>query len=182
MKDLMQSAYYAEKIPTYWQDVKNGNRTIKTMWNIRKQFIADMEEYNTKLVGAYNMAFDRRALNNLIRYTSKSWARWFFPYGTEFFDIWNFACSTFLNTKSYINFALENNLVSEADNIQTSAECAYKFITKNIDFIEEHKGIEDVRIEVAILTKCYNTHKKICNSVDTSCWRKVQEKRKEIYS
>jgi hypothetical protein len=126
------------------------------------------------------MGFDKRALNNLIRYTSKSWARWFFPYNIEYFCIWNFACSVLLNTKSYIDFAIENNLISEADNIQTSAECAYKFITNNTEFREEHKGLDDVLIEVAIMAQCYKTHKKIENSVNSACWRKVQRKRKEM--
>lgn len=180
MKDVMQSAYYADKIPQYWEDIKSGNRTIKPMWTIRKQLIDDMKNYNTNMVGAYNMGFDKRALNNLIRYTSKSWARWFFPYDTEYFCIWNFACSVLLNTKSYVDFAIENNLISEADNILTSAECAYKFITKDTEFREEHKGLEDVKIEVAIMAKCYKTHKKIENNVNSTCWRKVQRKRKEM--
>ena len=180
MKDVMQSAYYAEKIPQYWEDIKNGTRSIKPMWTIRKIFLEDLKTYNTNRVGAYNMSFDKRALNNLIRYTSKSWARWFFKFDTEFFDIWNHACSVLLNTKSYIDFAIENELISEAGNIQTSAECAYKFITKNCEFKEEHKGLDDVLIEVAIMTQCYKTHKKIENSVNSACWRKVQRKRKEI--
>jgi hypothetical protein len=180
MKDVMQSAYYSEKIPQYWEDIKSGNRAIKPLWAIRKQLLADMKKYNTKRICAYNMAFDKRALNNTIRYVSKSWARWFFPFGCEFQCIWNFACSTLLNTKSYIDFALKNGLISEADNIQTSAECAYKFITKNTEFSEEHKGLEDVRIEVEVMASCYKTHKKIENNINSACWRKVQRKRKEI--
>jgi hypothetical protein len=180
MKDVMKSAYYAEKIPQYWDNIKNGLTIIKPMWAIRKQLLADMKEYNTKRVCAYNMGFDKRALNNLMRYHSKSWCRWFFPFGTEFYDIWNLACSTLLNTKSYIDFALKNGLVSDCDNIQTSAECAYKFITKNCEFEEEHKGLDDVRIEVAVMASCYRTHKKIENSINSACWRKVQRKRKEM--
>jgi len=180
MKDVMKSAYYSEKIPQYWEDIKNGTRQIKSIWAIRKQLISDMKEYNTKRICAYNMAFDKRALNNTIRYLSKSWLRWFFPFGCEFNCIWNFACSTILNTKSYINFALKNNLISEANNIQTSAECAYKYITNNINFEEEHRGLEDVRIEVEVLASCYKTHKKIENSINSACWRKVQRKRKEL--
>ena len=180
MKDVMKSAYYADKIPQYWEDIKSGNRVIKHMWTVRKQLLADMKKYNTKRISAYNMAFDKRALNNLMRYVSKSWCRWFFPFGCEFTCIWNFACSTILNTKSYVDFALKNGLVSEADNILTSAECAYKFITKDTDFKEEHKGLEDVRIEVAVMASCYRTHKKIENNINSACWRKVQRKRKEM--
>ncbi len=179
-KDLMQSAYYAEKIPNYWKDIKSGKRELKTFFNIRKQLFEDMEKYNIKKVGAYNMGFDKRALNNDIRYITKSFLRWFFPYGTEFFCIWNMACTTILNRPSYINFALENGFVSEKGNIQTSAECAYRYLTKNKDFIESHTGLEDVLIEVAIMAYCYRQHKKFDNSINTACWRKVQTARKEM--
>lgn len=180
MKDVMQSAYYAEKIPQYWADIKSGNRSIKSMWTIRKQLIDDMKNYNTNRIGAYNMGFDKRALNNLIRYTSKSWARWFFKFNTEFFDIWNCCCDLLLARKSYIDFAIKNNFISDKGNILTNAECAYRYITNNVDFKEEHKGLDDCIIEVAILAKCFSQHKKMNTSINTACWRKVQRKRKEL--
>lgn len=180
MKDVMQSAYYAEKIPRYWEDIKAGSRLIKPMWKVRKEIIADMKKYNIKKVGAYNIGFDKRALNNLMRYVSKSWSRWFFPFGTEFFDIWNCACELLLARKSYIDFALKNGLVSEKDNILTSAESTYKYITKQLDFKESHTGLEDVLIEVKILAECYKQHKKMNTSINSACWQKVQRKRKEL--
>ena len=139
-----------------------------------------MKQYKVKKVGAYNMGFDKRALNNDVRYCSKSFFRWFFPFGTEYFCIWNMACQTILNTTSYIKFALQNGLVSDKDNILTSAECCYKFLKKNVDFIEEHTGLEDVRIEVEILAKCYATHKKMNKEINSACWRLPQRKRKEL--
>ena len=104
-RELMKSAYYAEKLPEYEKEIKNGTRKIAGIWTIRKQFIDCMKKYNTSTVCAYNMGFDKRALNNDIRYISKSWARWFFPYGTEFECIWHMACSCILNRPSFIKFA-----------------------------------------------------------------------------
>lgn len=179
-KDMMQSAYYAEKIPQYWTDVKNGTREIKTFYNIRKQIKEDMAEYEVTKVGAYNMGFDKRALNNDIRYITKSFLRWFFPYGTEFFCIWHMACTSILNRPSYIKFALENDFVSPAGNVQTSAECAYRYIIKDPNFIESHTGLEDVLIEVAIMAYCYRQHKPFENSINSACWRKVQHARQEM--
>ena len=126
------------------------------------------------------MAFDKRALNNVIRYCSKSLIRWFFPFGTEFFCIWSMACQVLLNSTSYIKFALQNGLESEAGNIQTSAEACYKFLTNSVDFTEEHTGLEDVRIEIDIMAKCFSTHKKMDKNINTSCWRLPQRKRKEL--
>lgn len=179
-EELMNSAYYAEKIPKYWDDIKTGKRVIKSIFNIRKQIKTDMKEYNIKKVGAYNMAFDKRALNNIIRYASKSFIRWFFPFGTEFFCIWSMACQVILNTTTYIKFAMQNDLVSEAGNVQTSAESCFKFLTNSIDFVESHTGLEDVEIEVQILAKCFATHKKMNKNINYSCWRIPQKKRKEL--
>jgi hypothetical protein len=179
-KEMMKSAYFAEKIPHYWEDVKKGTREIKSIFNIRKQIKADMKEWNVRKVGAYNMGFDKRALNNLIRYCSKSFIRWFFPFSTEFFCIWNMACQVVLNSTSYIKFALQNGFVSEKDNIQTSAEVCYRFLTKQVEFIESHTGLEDVRIEVEIMAKCFSTHKKMDKKINSACWRLPQKKRKEM--
>ena len=180
MKDTMKSAYFAEKIPQYWEDIKNGTREIKSIYKIRKQVAEDMKTYGVKKVGAYNMGFDKRALNNVMRYTTKSFCRWFFPFGTEFFCIWSMACQTLLNTTTYIKFAEKNGLVSDANNILTSAESCYKFITDSIDFSESHTGLEDVKIEIEIMAKCYRTHKKLNSEINTHCWREPQRKRKEL--
>lgn len=179
-KEMMKSAYFAEKIPHYWEDIKNGTREIKSIFNIRKQIKADMKEWNVKKVGAYNMGFDKRALNNVIRYCSKSLIRWFFPFGTEYFCIWHMACQVVLNSTSYIKFALQNDFVSEKDNILTSAEVCYRFLTKQVDFIESHTGLEDVHIEVEIMAKCFSTHKKMDKKINSACWRLPQKKRKEL--
>ncbi len=179
-KDLMTSCYFAEKVPKYWEDIKQGKRTVKSIFNIRKQIHADMKEYKVKQVGAYNMGFDQRALNNVIRYCSNSYIRWFFPFGTTYFCIWNMACQVVMNTTSYIKFATQNGLESEKGNLFTNAECCYKYITKQVDFTEEHTGLEDVKIEVEIMAKCFATHKAMKKTINSSCWRLPQKKRKEL--
>ena len=180
MTDLMQSAYYASKLPQYFEDIRKGNRVVASMWQIRRALKADMENFNTKKVGAYNMGFDKRALNNLVRYISKSWLRWFLPYGTEFFDIWNPCCDLLLARPSYIKFAEKHNLYTEKGNISTSAENAYRYITKDKEFIESHTGLEDCKIEAVIFAKCVSQHKPMDTAINSGCWRKVQKKRKEI--
>jgi hypothetical protein len=150
------------------------------MWNVRKVMLADMDKYNIKKVGAYNMSFDKKALNTLMRYNTKSKFKWWFPYGTQYFCIWSMACEMILNRTSYIKFATRNGLISEKDNIFTNAECAYRYVTDKMDFNESHTALEDVLIEVAIMATCYKTHKKLVNKVNPHCWRVVQKKRKEL--
>ena len=180
MADVMKSAYYAEKLPKYWEDLKNGKRVMKSLFNIRRQLLEDIKTYKVKNIGAYNMGFDKRALNNTIRFCSQSYMRWFFPYGMKYICIWNMACQTLLNTSTYIKFAEKNGLASEKNNILTSAESTYKFLTKDVNFIEEHTGLEDVKIEIEIMAKCFATHKKMDKSINSCCWRIPQKKKKEI--
>lgn len=179
-KELMSYAYFADKIPQYWKEIKKGSRQLKSFYSIRRQIKSDMAEFGISKVGAYNMGFDKRAMNNDTRYITKSFLRWFFPYGTEFFCIWNYACNTILNTEDYVNYAIEHNFVSAKGNIQTSAECAYRFLTDNADFVECHTGLEDVMIEVAILNACINSGMERVDKINSACWRKVQRKRKEM--
>ena len=179
MKDTMKSAYFAEKIPQYWEDIKNGIREIKSIYKIRKQVAEDMKTYGVKKVGAYNMGFDKRALNNVMRYTTKSFCRWFFPFGTEFFCIWNLATQTLLQQKTFFKMAEKNGWFSEKGNLLTNAEVTYNYIKKMSDFKEEHKGLEDVRIEIEIMAHCFRQHKKMNTNINTSCWRLVQKAYKE---
>lgn len=179
-KDLMNSAYYAKKIPQYWEDLKAGRREMKRITTIKKIVAEDMKKFGVTMVGAYNMAFDKRATNNGIRYNTYSFYRWFFPYGTEFFDIWNMACSSFLRSKHFIKWALKNGFVSDAGNIKTSAEVAYKYITKNVDFEESHTGLEDVEIETEIFFKVLRCKMKYDSTIIGAPWRIVQNARKEF--
>ena len=179
MKDTMKSAYFAEKIPQYWEDIKNGSREIKSIYKIRKEVKDLMKKYNVKKVGAYNMGFDKRALNNVMRYATKSFCRWFFPFGTEFFCIWHLATQTLLQQKTFFKMAEKNNWFSEKGNLLTNAEVTYNYIKKMSDFKEEHKGLEDVRIEIEIMAHCFRQHKKMNTNINTSCWRLVQKAYKE---
>ena len=178
--DLMQTAYYAEKLPRYWEDYAKGQRQMKTLLAIRRTLYRVMEEYDITDVWAYNCRFDRNGLNNTIRYLTKSEYRWFFPYGTEFHCIQHCACQTILQQKSYFRFALENNLISAHGNLSTSAESAYKYLIGNADFEESHTGLEDVQIEVKILAKCFNQHKSMNTTISANAWRLPQKNFKEF--
>ena len=179
-KDLMKSAYFADKIPMYWEDIKSGKRVVKSAMNIRKEIHQDMKNFKVTKVGAYNMGFDKRALNNLIRYTSKSFVRWFFPFGTEFFCIWHMACQVLMDTTSYIKFAKANKLYTPSDNILTNAECCYKWLKDKVDFVESHTALEDVEIEVEIMARCYATHRKMDKKPYGACWRIPQRTAREL--
>ena len=49
-----------------------------------------------------------------------------------------------------------------------------------IDFEESHTGLEDVKIEVAIMAECYRKHQKMDRAINAACWRIPQRKKKEL--
>lgn len=178
--ELMQTAYYAKKLPQYWEQLLNKQREMVSILTAKRIVSRTMEEYNIEDVYAYNAHFDTSNLNWTISYLTKSKYRWFFPYGTKYHCIWHMACQTILTQKSFLRFAIENKLTSASGNISTSAETAYKYISRNADFEEAHTGLEDVEIETKILVKCYAQHKKMDTKINRRCWAIPQQKRKAL--
>lgn len=163
MKDVMKSAYYAEKIPKYWEDIKAGKRILTTFWNVYDTFKKDIKEYGVKNVFAHNAGFDVRALNNTIRYITKSKFRWFFPRKIEIWDTLKMARQTIGKQKAYKEFCLRNNYMTKhrKPQVRLTAEILYRYISGQGDFIESHTGLEDVLIETKIMAHCFRQHKKM---------------------
>lgn len=160
-KQLMKSAYYANKIPQYWEDIKNGSRILTSFYNIRKAMIKLIEKYEITEIYAHNMRFDYGALNNTQRWETKSKFRYFFPKDALICDTLKMARDVIGKMPTYTKFCEENGFLTKANKPQMKAETLYRFITKDVDFIESHTGLEDVLIEKEILAYCYRQHKKM---------------------
>lgn len=178
-KNLMTSAYYAHKIPEYLESIRKGEREVANLYAIRQKVLDVFKRYPIRAVCAYNAGFDYKALNTTQRYITKSKYRYFLPYGVEVFDIWHMACQTICSLNKYYKFCIDNGFVSASGNISTSAETVYRFLTNTPTFVEEHKGLEDVLIEVAIMTECYKKHQKMKRNIYRACWRIPQRKEKK---
>lgn len=162
-RDLMKSAYYAKKIPMYIKDIEDGTRTLATYATIRRTFIEDMADFGVTRVWAHNMKFDLYALNNTTRWLTKSKYRYFMPYGVEIMDTMKIARQLIGTMPTYRRFCEENGYMTKhrVPQPQLKAEVIYRFISGNNDFVENHTGLEDVRIEREILAYCYRKHKKM---------------------
>ena len=160
-KELMKSAYYSEKIPKYWEDIKSGTRQLKSFYNIRKQLLEDIAEYGVKEIYAHNMRFDYGTLQNTQRWLTKSKYRYFFPKGIEICDTLKMARQVLKDSKMYRVWCEQNGYITKNNQCRFSAEVLYRYITGNDDFIESHTGLEDVMIEKDILAYCYSRHKKM---------------------
>ena len=94
-EELMASAYFVEKIPMYWEQIKNGERTLTSFYNIRKCLVDVMAKYNIDIVIAHNARFDYISTATTQRYLTKSKFRYFFPYGTKIWDTLKMAREVF---------------------------------------------------------------------------------------
>lgn len=181
-RDMMQTAYYADKIPSYVREHHAGQRKMVSFYEARKNILALMRKYNVKDVCAYNANFDRNALNTTQRWLTKSKYRYFFPRETNFICIWNMACQTLCQRITYKEFCECNNFTSnrkgepDAKNYSTSAETVYRYLILNPQYEEEHKGLDDVKIETYIFARCLAAKKAFPDGkgIKRNCWMKVK--------
>ena len=160
-KELMQSAYYAEKLPLYYKRIANGSAQVANWQTIKNTLWADIAEYEVKEVIAHNARFDYLATATTQRWLTKSKYRYFLPYGVEVWDTLKMARSVVANKPTYRKFCEENGHTygKNGNQVRLTAEVLYQFITQNKEFEEEHTGLADVLIEKEILKYCYRQHK-----------------------
>ena len=157
--ELMQSAYYAKKIPQYRADLASGKRILANTYEIRKALVDLINKYDCKFVCAHNARFDYNSLNNTQRWTTKSRFRYFLPYGLEWWDTLKMARSVMGKMPTSQRFCAENGYTTKTGKPRFTAEICYRFITKDNTFVESHTGLEDVEIETEILRYCHRQHK-----------------------
>ena len=159
MKDLMESAYYAEKIPNYKKEIANGQRKVVSLYEARKIFQAVCKKYNVKACIAHNARFDYRSTSKTQRYITKSKYRFFLPYGIELWDTMKMANDTICKQVHYKEFCYTNGYMTKNGRVRKTAEILYKYISGEHDFKESHTGLEDVMIEKEIFAHCIRQHK-----------------------
>lgn len=152
---LMNNAFYKNKIPFY-------NEKLKTDSNYKK--VNDIElllnlndfikENKIKYFLAFNVKFDYNSINNLYdKVGVKNEFR-----KLRLIDIWKIATDMLEMFpplyESYMIFCYRNNYITESGkNVKTSAETFNRWVNNDINFIENHTGLEDTFCEYNILLK-----------------------------
>ena len=165
-KELMSYAYFADKIPQYWEDIKRGKRELKTFRNIKKAFADCVKRNKVKIVLAHNARFDYRSLNLTLRFLTSSKQRFFFPFGIEIWDTLKMSRMVLNNLDEYGEFCYSNDYLTKRLCKRFTAEIIYRFITGNNEFEESHTGLEDVLIEKEIFVYCINA----IPNIDGALW------------
>lgn len=148
----MRSSYYANKLPQYYMDIALGNRIVKSIYEIKKILIEDLEKFNCKIVSAHNAYFDYTTLNVTLRYLEEKEKAYFFPKDIVIYDTMKMARDTICKNKTYDYYTPSGRKSAKAEDL-------YKYLTHNEDFKESHTGLEDTQIESEILLACLRQHK-----------------------
>ena len=160
-KELMASAYFADKIPQYWEDIKSGKRLLRR-WKTIRSIVRDVMTYHEiNTVVAHNARFDYTSTATTQRYLTCSKWRYFFPYGTKFVCTLKMARATF-KEEAYTTFCEENQYLTSYGKPQYTAEVIYRYLTNDTTFVESHTGLEDVVIETQIFIECLKRDPNVC--------------------
>ena len=159
-RQLMKSAYYADKLPQYYESLRKGERKLASIMTIRQTVANLIKKYDVKAVVAHNMSFDLTALNRTIRYLTQSKIRYFFPYGVEIYDTLKMARSTLGKQKSYKSWCETHGYVTKNNRPKFTAEVLYIYLTHKADFKERHTALADAIIETYIFSYCTTRHTK----------------------
>ena len=157
MPELMKQAYFADKIPSYDNDIWQSERFVQDFFELRNNIHKMYKEGKITKIFAHNASFDVRALNNTCRVLSNNKIRYFFPYGMEICDTLKMAHEVLGHDDEYVSWCKENGYMTKHDipRPRLTAEIIYRYITKDYDFNEEHTGLADVRIEKQIYEYLY---------------------------
>jgi len=76
----------------------------------------------------------------------------------KLFDLWGLSCEHILNNDEYKTMCQENGWITESGKYyKTSAETAFRFISRNLDFDEAHTALDDAAIESELLARIMKT-------------------------
>lgn len=134
------------------------------------EFLTDITKYGIKRVWAYNCTFDKGALTRLFTEEQNAIVNNL----VTFCDIIPAILYTKLLNKEYIEWCKKNGYLTAKGNVQTKAEVVYRYLTGNDEFMEEHTGLADCKIEYEILL---NAMKETKSPRRTPCqaWKVIQK-------
>lgn len=159
--ERMKSAYYADKVPKYWEQIKSGQRKLVRWATARKILLQDIEKYGVTKIFAHNMFFDYNTLNTTNKWITNKKYYYYLPMGIECCDTLAMSRDTIVKKKQYQNFCKEWDFLDKKGKPRATAEILYRYITNDVTFVESHTGLEDVMIEKVIMAYCYKQHKKM---------------------
>ena len=171
MPEAMHDAYFADKIPQYKEEIRQGKRKVVTTYTMQKIVSEMCKKYDVKVIVAHNAWFDVKTLNSTIRYQTKSKRRFFLPYNIPIMDTMRMSEEVICKTSEYINFCKDNNYMTshKTPRPRKTAEVLWRFLSGDNKFEEAHTGLADVEIEAQIFLECVRRGYPLLTAGAVSC-------------
>lgn len=150
LEKMTTGSFSASKTASTLQEFINGNAIILPYEDIMQILVKDLRQ--AKYIYAYNANFDRGKIIE----TAKLLRSKYTPEleNPAIFDkwrcLWAWASHTIMYKKSYLDFCEVNNFKTPKGFYSTSAETVLKFLTKNLEYNEQHTARRDVLDEFLI--------------------------------
>lgn len=148
---MLDNAFYGQFKKEYYRDLLHNPSTVicYTEEEAKAIFTQWLIENNISCACAHNSGFD----------FNKTFVAECID-GMEFIDTWLAFFETIGQYRKYNKFCCENGFVTAKGSIQMTAEVCYRFLSGELDFVEEHTALADCEIEMEILKAIWNTHRK----------------------
>lgn len=145
-KMLFSTSYYADKKNLYVSALRGRRASIKHWGHIMQRMIRDIQDFGVEYSYAFNSPFDIRVFDFNCEWFKTSNALDYL----KTIDI-RTLINPLLFSDEYKEFCESNSLFTESGNYSGNAESITKFITNNVDFVEEHTALSDSLIEADII-------------------------------
>lgn len=144
--NLMQSAYYANKIALYNKRIAEGADKVVYFGTILNILKKDLQRC-TPMSFAFNSRFDNASIDITCKYFGKE-----NPFDAPILDIMDYL-EPICGEADYIDFCESNGFMTKhkTPKPQRKAETLFAFMTNNPDYAEEHTALEDSKIEYEII-------------------------------
>lgn len=159
-QERMQSAYYADKLPQYFEEIESGIRTPENFLAIMMTIAEDCKRENVVAICMHNARFDVDALNTCFEFLYGFKCR-VLP-NLEIWDSMKMA-KTFTSSSRYHKYCESHGYMTKhkTPRPRMTAEIIYRYISKDEDFVERHTALADTEIEKEIVFKAFRTHRKM---------------------
>lgn len=139
----------------------------------------DIKTHNVDVFSAYNLPFDLGAMNTTHKHLASKTLNFS---RLDLLCLWEFSCVTVCRTRLYHDtchaLGKDAGWITQADNVRTTAEKVYAFLSGDHNFIESHTALDDAKIETEILHRLLRLKKTIpYNEVRGFSWRKAQNRK-----
>ena len=147
---LFTTAYYSNKRELYVNRMRARQIAMDKFGYICQQMIRDIKMYEIELAFAYNSTFDEKVFNY-----NCEWFKCNNPFdNVEIKDIRGYVHNSIANQDHFKQWCDHNEKFTEKGNYSTTAETIYQYVSRDLEFVEEHTALNDSLIELAILVHC----------------------------